>query len=200
MDFFKPKPKPEQPAASEPAAPAASAEHAETADASRTVDETAAEFERLDAEIVKLRAERDEAIDAHKRALADFQNYQRRAHQNERDAREQAVRGVLSNILSVVDHFDMALGQDPTKTTAAAIISGVTMIKEELLGALTQHGVGLIRPQPGDTFDATRHEAVFQQPAEGIAPGHVSALMRIGYTVNERVVRPAQVAVAPAAD
>ncbi len=163
------------------------------------VDETQALIEQLDQQIARLSAERDEALDAHKRALADFQNYQRRASTNEQQAREQAVRGVLGSVMSVVDHFDMALGQDPDKTTAAAIISGVTMIKEELLNALTLHGVGLIKPAPGEPFDPTRHEAVTHQPADGVPAGHVSALLRLGYTVNDRVVRPAQVAVASAA-
>ncbi|MGD9690771.1 MAG: nucleotide exchange factor GrpE [Phycisphaerales bacterium] len=159
-------------------------------------DETAALIEQLDQQIVRLTAERDEAVAAHKHALADFQNYQRRAWQNEQQAREQATRGVLGSIISVVDHFDMALNQDPAKTTAGAIIAGVTMIKDELLTALTAHGVGIIRPARGDAFDPTRHEAVMQQPGEGVEAGHIVSLARLGYTVNERVVRPAQVIVA----
>lgn len=159
-------------------------------------DETAALIEQMDQQIGKLIAERDQAAADHKRALAEFQNYQRRAWQNEQQAREQAVRGVLGSVMSVVDHFDMALNQDPNRTTAAAIISGVTMIKDELLTALTSHGVGLIKPAPGDAFDPTRHEAVMQQPSESVAPGNIISLMRLGYTVNDRVVRPAQVVVA----
>lgn len=160
-------------------------------------DETAALIEQMDQQIARLTTERDEAIAAHKHALADFQNYQKRAWQNEQQAREQAIRGVLGSVISVVDHFDMALTQDPSKTTAAAIISGVTMIKEELLGALTQHGVGLIKPAKGDPFDPTRHEAVTQQPDPEVTPGNIVMLTRLGYTVNDRVVRPAQVIVAP---
>lgn len=206
MDFFRTKSKSEPAGSGQPATGGAAGQGPEGGSAGgpasepsaeRTVDETAAAFEQLEAEVARLRAERDESCEAHKRALADFQNYQRRALQNERDAREQAVRGMLGSLMSVVDHFDMALAQDPAKTTAASIVAGVSMIRDELLGALTAHGVGLIRPAKGDAFDATRHEAVTQQADPDVPPGHIVRLLRIGYTANERVVRPAQVIVAP---
>ncbi len=194
MNPFRSKPKPDQPDPKGEPSPASEDGHG--------VDETAALIEQLDQQVARLTSERDEALDAHKRALADYQNYQRRALQNEQWAREQALRGVLSSVMTVLDHFDMALSQDPAKTTTGSIIQGVSMIKNELLMAVQAHGVGLIRPSRNEVFDPQRHEAIMQQsPAGGspVEPGHIVSTLRIGYTVNDRIVRPAQVSVAPAA-
>lgn len=170
-------------------------------------DETAAVLEQLEGELKRLEgeraaavSERDEARDAHKRALADFQNYQRRAVANEAAARDQGVRGVLYSLMTVIDHFELALLLDPEKTSAKQILDGVTMIKEELLRSLELHGLVLVRPKRGEPFDPSRHEAIMQQAAEGVEPGHIVMTTRLGFLLDGKLVRPAQVAVAPALD
>jgi len=160
-------------------------------------DETAALIEQLQSDLAKSSLELDEARAAHKQALADFQNYQRRALTNEQQAREQGVRGVLFGVINIVDHFEMALSLDPEKTTAKQVIGGVLMIKDELLQALQAQGMGVIKPAKNGDFDPTRHEAIMQQAAEGVQPGRVVATLRLGYTLNDRVIRPAQVSIAP---
>jgi molecular chaperone GrpE len=198
---FARKKDPSQPAPSE----AVPADHAKVEGGSADPDETAAAMDdlskrigELEAERDRLLAERDEARAEHKRALADFQNYQRRAVSNEAQARELGVRSVVSGVMPVIDHFEMALSLDPSRSSAQQVISGVSMIKDELLGALAGHGVALIRPAPGEAFDPTRHEAVMEQPSSTVPPGCVVALMRSGYALQERVIRPAQVVVAKA--
>lgn len=160
-------------------------------------DETAALIEQLQSDLAKSSLELSEARAAHKQALADFQNYQRRALINEQQAREQGIRGVLFGVINIVDHFEMALSLDPEKTTAKQVIGGVSMIKDELLQALQAQGMGVIKPAPNGEFDPMRHEAIMQQAAEGVHPGHVVATLRLGYTLNDRVIRPAQVSIAP---
>ncbi len=167
------------------------------------VDETAALIEQLEREVAALRAERDAAAGerdqaqaAWKHALADFQNFQRRAAQNEQTARDQAVRGVLHSILPVIDHFEMALTLNPEASSARQVMDGVSMIKGELLRAISLHGVQVINPQAGEPFDAGKHKAIAQQPAPGVAAGHVAHTARIGYALEGRVIRPAEVLVA----
>ncbi len=159
-------------------------------------DETAALIDDLSAKVDELTRERDLARDEHTRALAEFQNYQRRSLQNEQQAREFGVRGVLQSVMPVIDHFDMALGLDADKSTARQVIDGVTMIKDELLRVLGQHGVALLRPGAGEAFDPQSHEALMRVPAPGIEPGRIVATLRPGYAMHGRVVRPAQVSVA----
>lgn len=138
------------------------------------------------------------------RAMADFQNYQKRSLMNESIAKASGVAGVVTGVVTVLDHFDLALQQDITKVTAEQLIGGVKVIREELIRVLQLHGVGIVNPKPGDDFVPGIHEAIMQQHAEGIAPGKVVATFQAGYTLaggaaggGERVLRPAKVSVAP---
>jgi molecular chaperone GrpE len=171
------------------------------------VDETAALIDQLERQLDTLRQERDAAVSerdqaqaAWKHAMADFQNFQRRSVQNEQSAREQAVRSVLHSILPVVDHFEMALALNPEASTARQVIDGVSMIKDELLRAVSLHGVQVIKPARGEAFDASRHKAIAQQPAvpADVSAGNVLMAVRVGYEMDGRVIRPAEVIVASA--
>ena len=152
----------------------------------------------VQAELEQIQRELEDANEKYLRALADFQNFQRRAGQNEVAARDAGASGVIKSVLAVMDYFDLALSQDPEKATATSILQGVQMIRGELLKALTQHGVALIEPKPGDEMNAALHEAVGTAPAEGVEPGHVAAALQPGYRVGERVLRPAKVMIAAA--
>lgn len=144
-------------------------------------------------------AQRDRNQELLLRAVADHQNYQRRAANNEREAREMAVRGVVSALIPLVDQFEMAMSQDASRATVESMLAGVGMIRDEFLRVLGGYGVSQIRPEIGDEFNPGDHEAMMQQPAEGVAPGRVSFVMSTGYRLGDRVVRPAKVGVAPEA-
>lgn len=134
-----------------------------------------------------------------KRALADLQNFQRRAVTNEQEARRQGVQAVLYSVLPVLDHFDLALAQTTPDDASKRIMEGVKVIRLELLKALQTHGVVLIAPQLNDDFDPNRHSAIMQQSVQGVEPGRISALFQPGYLMGERVIRSAKVGVAPLA-
>jgi len=153
--------------------------------------------EDLHEQMLRLTGERDEARAQWQRALADFQNYQRRALANEQEAKRQGVTGVLTSVLPVLDHFDLALAQPAPDAAARKILDGVRVIRAELLRVLENHGVTLISPKAGDEFDPNRHSAIMQQAGEGVPPGRVSATFQPGYALGERVIRSAKVAVAP---
>jgi molecular chaperone GrpE len=146
--------------------------------------------------LANLRNELDDMSDRLKRTMADFQNYQRRALQNEQEARRQGASAVVMSVVPVLDHFDLALNQK-AEGPAVGILEGVKVIKAELIRALERQGVKVISPAPNDVFDPTRHEAIMQQPAEGVEPGHISATFQPGFELNDRMIRSAKVAVAP---
>ncbi len=150
-------------------------------------------------QVLRLTRERDEAVTQWKRSLADFQNYQRRALQNEQEAKRQGATGVINSVLPVLDHFDHALGQGAPDEASRKILDGVRVIRAELMRVLENHGVSLINPRPNDEFDPNRHSAIMQQAAEGVEAGRVSATFQPGYVLGDRVIRSAKVAVAPAA-
>jgi molecular chaperone GrpE len=148
-------------------------------------------------QLAQLQERVEELNNRYLRVLADYQNSQRRATTNEQEARRQGVQDVARSILTVLDHFDLALNQDPAKTTPEQLVSGVRVIRQELFRALQSHGLGAISPDPGDEFQPARHEAITHQQAPGVKPGHIAATLQTGYTLGDRVIRPAKVAVAP---
>ncbi len=151
------------------------------------------------AAIAALTAERDDAIDNYRRAIADYQNYHRRSIENEREARRQGVTEVLQSIIPVLDHFDLALSHRSDNPATLQVIDGVKVIRDELLKVLGRHGIGIIRPAAGDELDPQRHQVIMQQAAEGVQPGLISLTLQVGYVLEQRVIRPAKVAVAPGA-
>lgn len=151
-------------------------------------------------QVRRLSEERDQAQGDFKRALADFQNYQRRAALNEQEAKRQGVTSVLGSVLPVLDHFDLALTQAASDDSSRRILDGVKLIRAEFVRALEAHGVKLISPQPNDEFDPNMHSAIMQQPVKGVKPGRVSSTFQPGYSMGDRVIRSAKVAVAPDLD
>lgn len=171
--------------------------HRAESEAQPFVDDCAPEREEMRSAIQALEAELAKAREETLRAVADFQNLQRRTAEQEPRMRQNATGSVVRHVIPVLDNFDLALAQDPAKMTAAAAVDGLRLVRAELVRALEKAGVELIQPKPGDAFDPHHAEAIMQQPAPGIAPGHVSMTLQPGYRLGDSVLRPAKVAVAP---
>ena len=107
-----------------------------------------------------LRAELAEAIEARQRALADFQNFQRRSLENEKRAIASGRMDVIRPLLGVLDQVDLALSQDSKVVSVEAIFSGVQLVRDEMCRVLDGQGVVAIDPEPGADFDAHHHQAV----------------------------------------
>lgn len=157
----------------------------------------AADYERVLNDLASVTLERDRAKEDYLRALAEYQNYQRRSLMNEQESRKQGVTGVLNSVLPVLDHFDMALSQPAESEATQRVIDGVKVIKGELVRALERHGVSAINPEIGSEPDPSRHAVLMHKAVEGVAPGTISSVMQPGYTLEGRVIRPAMVTVAP---
>lgn len=155
-------------------------------------------IEALRADVERLASERDDAEGRYRRVLADFANYQKRALANEDEARKRGMTGVLESVITTLDHFEQAMSQDPSRADPAKLAQGLKMIHGELIRAITSHGAGVIEPKPGDEFDPHLHLAITRRAAQGVPPGHIVELFQTGYTLGDRVLRPAKVVVAPA--
>lgn len=194
-------------------------------DSRRHLDADDGSDDQYDDELAQLARERDELKDRLLRTMADYQNFARRAEQNIVQARDQALMDLGRRLLPALDLFDRALapGQaDADEPDAApeadqaqatpgasdgeaksaggdedAFVTGIRMVHQELIQALESFGIRRIRVKPGDEFDPTRHEAMMKQPAQGIASQHVVHELQAGYTIGDRTLRPAKVAVAP---
>ena len=147
-----------------------------------------------DDDVQRIRAERDMLYEKLARAQADFQNSRKRL-QAESDQRAQyANASLIKSLLPVIDNFERALAQDPSKTDAATLLKGMQIVHDQWLNVLRQQEVQEIAPQPGEAFDPTRHEALMHQPSEH-PDGAVVQVLQKGYALHDRTLRPAQVSV-----
>jgi molecular chaperone GrpE len=144
----------------------------------------------------RLEAERDEAIAARQRALADFVNYQRRAQENEQRARRDGRADVVRSLLAALDHFDLALGQDTQQITVPQLYDGVRIVREELGKGLQSHGVRIIAPDLGAEFDPNEHHAVMRQATDEHEANTITGVLQVGYAMDGLILRPASVSVA----
>lgn len=155
------------------------------------LDRMWADLQSFESERAKLEEERNNLL----RAVADARNAERIARQEVAEARRQSVTAVARDVITALDHFDLALLQDPETASASQVMDGVRVIRAELIRTLGKHGVGLIEPAPGEEFDPGRHEALASRPDDAIEPNQVIETYQVGYTLGDRVVRPAKVAV-----
>ncbi|MCH7810689.1 MAG: nucleotide exchange factor GrpE [Chloroflexi bacterium] len=135
-------------------------------------------------------------LDNWRRAEADLQNFKRRAEQERADSSRYAGASLLINILPIVDDFERAFQSLDSHVAAMTWFDGVRLIYRKLLALLESAGVQPIKTE-GETFDPQFHEAVAH--AEGEENKVISEVQR-GYTLHDRVLRPAMVVVGKGKD
>jgi len=147
----------------------------------------------LDREQVEaLRRERDDLRDQLLRRRADFENYRKRVERDRQQAGEEAVARLLKSLIPTLDNLDRALesaGGDET------LRHGVELTRRELLALLEREGVKVEDPA-GQPFDPERHQALSHEVAPGRREGTVVECFRKGYSLGDRLLRPALVKVA----
>ncbi|MDQ1487539.1 MAG: molecular chaperone GrpE [Actinomycetota bacterium] len=147
--------------------------------------------------LARLTAERDEYLAHLQRTQAEFDNYRKRMLRDQTAHLERATAGLIEQLLPVLDAFELALGSaGPVSSESGAerLRKGVELVYGELLGALEKAGLERIEAL-GKPFDPEEHEAVMHVEGEGGDPG-VRDVVRAGYRLKGRVLRPAMVKVA----
>jgi molecular chaperone GrpE len=147
-------------------------------------------------DFTKLQAERDDLFNRLARATADFQNTRKRLEADAEQRLQFANASLIKSLLPVIDNFERGLAVDAANSDAAGILKGMQIVHDQLLAVLRQQQVEEIAPQPGEAFDPSRHEALMQQPTTDFPANSVTQVLQKGYALQERVLRPAQVAVA----
>ncbi|MSU71721.1 MAG: nucleotide exchange factor GrpE [Opitutus sp.] len=129
------------------------------------------------------------------RTAADLENFRRRALREKEELRLFAAARVIEELLPAIDNLGLAI--NAARQPAAdvkALAGGVEMVLTQLKVALGNHGLKEINPA-GAAFDANLHEAISAQPDGRVAEGHVVNVVRTGFALNGRLVRPASVIV-----
>ena len=171
------------PPAPEPAAKAASAPDA--APPPPSVEEL----------LTAARAETAAAQERHLRAVADLENFRKRALREKDEVRASTKAGVVEDLIPVLDNLALGLAAAKQQSgDAKSIADGVAMVLGQFKSALARHGLTEIDPT-GAAFDPHQHECIAHQPDEKVSEEKVISVVRLGYSLNGRLVRPASVVV-----
>ncbi|MBN7795107.1 nucleotide exchange factor GrpE [Parahaliea mediterranea] len=134
------------------------------------------------------------------RAQADAQNIKRRAEMDVEKARKFALESFTRELLPVVDNLERALeAAEGGDEQAKPIVEGVELTLKSLMDALKKFNIEPVDPQ-GEPFDPQLHQAMSMVENPEVEPNTVIAVMQKGYTLNDRLVRPAMVMVSKAAN
>jgi len=140
-----------------------------------------------------LKAELDHVRDIYLRKLAEFDNFRKRVEREREENRLAGVEEMVRELLPVIDNFDRALQH--AEDDSGAFLQGIEMIAKQLWDTLERRGVAEVNPV-GQPFDPEIHEAVQRVEDGEHPPGTVAWVMLKGYTMGDRLIRPAMVGVA----
>ncbi|MDQ0455379.1 nucleotide exchange factor GrpE [Rhizobium paknamense] len=151
--------------------------------------------------LAALQAENADLRDRFLRLAADMDNLRRRTDRDVKDAKSYAVTSFARDMLAVSDNLRRAIEAVPAEAREAAeaglaaLIEGVEMTERHMLSTLERHGVKKIEPE-GQRFDPNFHQAMFEVPNPNVPNNTVVQVVQAGYTIGDRVLRPAMVGVA----
>jgi molecular chaperone GrpE len=150
--------------------------------------------------IALLEAEKAETKDRMLRIAADFENWKKRARKDQTDGEARAKEGVLRDFLEVVDNLERATASfaDGKESDAKSVREGVELVLRQFRSKLDRYQVKAVETL-GQPFDPRLHEAISQAPSADAKPGSVLHELQKGYTIGDKLLRPAMVVVAAAA-
>lgn len=128
------------------------------------------------------------------RTAAELDNYRKRMARETQEARAYASADVLRALLPILDNFEMGLEAARAENEKGMIFQGLSMVRRQLQDFLKESGVEELNPL-GKPFDPNLHEAVSQEQSPGQPEGTVLRVMRRGFKLKDRLLRPAMVVV-----
>ena len=159
------------------------------------------EAEGLDAisglqnELLATQAKADEYLEGWQRARADFANYKKRVERDQAQTYQNAAASILKRYLSILDDLERALKTRPQDGDGAAWAEGIELIYRKLQSILESEGIQPMDAE-GVQFDPNLHEAIMSEDSDQHESGQIIEVLQQGYTLGDKVLRPAMVRVA----
>jgi len=136
-------------------------------------------------------------------AAAEVQNVRRRLEQEKQQASAYAAAQFAKDMLAIKDHLERALvavtEELRSDKVASQFLAGIESTARELESVFARHGITRIK-SVGEKLDPNKHQAMMEIPSDQVEPGTIVEEMQAGYMLKERLLRPALVGVAKAAD
>lgn len=166
------------------------------AEAAAESEETATEGAESEADYKALAAELNDRM---LRAVAELENYRRRAEKERQDTAKFAISNFARDCLTVLDNLRRGLetvsAEDrATNTALDTLAQGMELTERELMATLERHGIVKVDPL-GEAFDYDLHQAMFEVEDKSKPAGTVVEVVQPGYLLNDRLLRPAMVGV-----
>ncbi len=183
----------------EPTPPSATreADLSEAEETSAEPSDTAALLARLDEVQAQLAQEKERYL----RAVADLDNFRRRVARDKEELRQFGLTDFVQSLLPALDNLQLglqALDTHDLPKQAAGMLEGFRFVGQQIQKVFSEHGVETLEPE-GETFDPNLHDCVSHEPSDTIAEDTVIRVMRTGYRLNGRLLRPASVVVSSGA-
>lgn len=138
---------------------------------------------------------RAKALDSkYKLALADMENLRFRLNKQMEDTKQFALTNFSKDLVEITDVFEMAMKQITPESVGQSNYDGISMIEKRLIAILKKHGLHSLNPN-GEKFNPNEHQAMFEVPDSSREPGTVGEVVKVGWKLHERIIRPAIVGV-----
>ena len=157
--------------------------------------EESAEEQALERDIADVTRELEALHDKYLRAVADFDNFRKRARKEQHEAVAFTTAALFREMLPVLDNLDRAIAAAENAPNEKALLDGVQLIRKQFSSVMEKRGVRPIEAV-GKQFDPLWHEAVGRSPSSAVEEGTVLEETEKGYSLGERIIRPAKVIVA----
>lgn len=153
------------------------------------------EVETLQQELKELQSKSEEYLDGWQRSRAEFANYKKRIEREQAQLHQTTSGAIIKRYLEILDDLERALNNSPKDGEGAVWAEGIKLIYRKFLNLLENEGVTLMNAQ-GEQFDPNRHEAIMSEETDEFESGQIIEIVKQGYMLGERVLRPASVRVA----
>ena len=154
-----------------------------------------AEYNQLAEDLDRAMTQAKEYFEGWQRERADFANYKRRVDRDQQTLAQNITGEILKKYLPVLDDLERAIKARPTEGPAATWSNGIELIMRKLQNILEAEGVRRI-PAENEEFNPNRHEAISYEDSPDHESGQIIEVVQQGYTLGDRILRPALVRVA----
>ncbi len=159
------------------------------------VEDLSDEEESLTSELEEWQSKANEYLDGWQRSRAEFANYKKRVERDQSLVAQKATANVIKHFLEVMDDLELALKNRPQEGEGASWADGVELVYRKFSSVLETERVTPMEAE-GQYFDPTLHEAITNEDNPDYESGQIIEVLKRGYFIGDRVLRPATVRVA----
>ena len=153
---------------------------------------------KLEEQLIAAKQEAAASYDRFTRTAADLENFRKRTIREKDELRQFATAGLMEDVIPILDNLGLGLAAARQQAEGKSIVDGLVLVLEQLKSTLARHGLKEINPA-GQKFDPHFHECIAHQPSAEFTEELVMQVVRLGFSLNGRLLRPASVVVSSGA-